>query len=305
MNEVRLSVMLATRNGAHVLERTLQGYVDAQSPSGGWELIVIDNGSTDESVAIITAFASRLPLQLISEPQAGKNRALNRGLELRRGELVVLTDDDAIPDPMFLVEWERTLLAHPDIELFGGRVRPMFEVPPPGWLQASPREFALMFAERDLAEGPAGAGEFYGPNMAVRARVFEAGHRFDEGIGPDRTDPDYPMGSEVEFSLRVERTGAKGWFTRGPLVEHIVRPSQWSMQAWIRRAFRSGRGRAYIMHAHKTRVSRPRVTLLDLLCGLSPFRHHRYRALRVLHLRRGFDAERERQRRSPDQSPTA
>ena len=294
VSEIQLSVMLATRNGEHVLRRTLEGYVNAQLPSAPWELLVIDNGSTDGSVAILESFRSRLPLRVITESRPGKNRALNAGLEVRRGQLVVLTDDDAVPEKSFLVAWERVLGEHLDIDLFGGRIRPFFEVPPPRWLLASPHEFALMFGERDLAEGAVDAGELYGGNMAIRARVFDAGNRFAEGIGPDGSDSEYPMGSEVEFCLRVARSGAKSRFNRGPVVDHIVRPSQWTKKAWIRRAFRSGRGRAYIMYAHKNKISLPKVTWLDLLHMASPFRHQRYRALRALHLRRGFDMERAR-----------
>jgi hypothetical protein len=150
----------------------------------------------------------------------------------------------------------------------------------------------MLFAERDLPEGEVRAGEFYGPNMAVRGRVLDAGHRFDENIGPNADDPDYPMGSETEFCFRLARTaGTRSWFTRGPLVDHVVRPEQWSAEALLGRSFRGGRGRAYIMHAHRRRISRPPVTLLDRLALVSPMQRQRYLALQALHLRRGFDFE--------------
>ena len=138
LNDVRLSVMFATRNGEHVLRRTLEGYVNALVPSASWELLVIDNGSTDASAEILESFRRRLPLGVITELRPGKNRALNAGLEACSGQLLVLTDDDAVPEKSFLVAWERVLDEHLDIDLFGGRIRPVFEVPPPRWLLASP-----------------------------------------------------------------------------------------------------------------------------------------------------------------------
>lgn len=57
----------------------------------------------------------------------------------------------------------------------------------------------MMFAKRDLPEGPVEAGAIYGVNMAVRRCVFEAGFRFDEIVGPNALDPNYPMGGETEF----------------------------------------------------------------------------------------------------------
>jgi glycosyltransferase involved in cell wall biosynthesis len=292
MGDIQLSVLFATRNGERVLDRTLRRYLELQAPAIGWELIVVDNGSTDGSATILDRYRSRLPLRVMTEPRAGKNRALNAGLGARRGELLVLTDDDAIPDFGFLVAWEMLLARHIEYDLLGGRIRPLFDVPPPAWLVGSPEAYAMMFAERDLQEGEVIAGESYGPNMAVRGRVLDAGHRFDENIGPNADDADYPMGSETEFCFRMERTtGARSWFARGPLVDHVVRPEQWSEEALVRRSFRGGRGKAYIMHAHGKPVSRPRVTLLDRLCLISPVQRQRYRALRALHLQRGFDFE--------------
>src|SRR5688572_2106824 len=177
-----LSVMLATRNGANVLPRTLEGYCRAAPPADRWQLIIVDNGSTDDTVAIVASFAGRLPIELISHPAAGKNRALNAGLSAAKGQLLVLTDDDAVPHVTFLQAWERMLDFDPGYELFGGRIEPLFEAPPPDWLMRSRLLFAMMFAERDLPEGPVPADEVYGPNMAVRTAVFERGHRFAENI---------------------------------------------------------------------------------------------------------------------------
>ena len=58
----------------------------------------------------------------------------------------------------------------------------------------------MMFAHRDLPEGPIGADEIYGPNMAVRTSILDQGFRFDEKIGPNAEDPDYPTGGETDFA---------------------------------------------------------------------------------------------------------
>jgi hypothetical protein len=292
MRDVRLSVLMATRNGERVLDRTLSRYLEQQAPAVGWELIVVDNGSTDGSAAILDRYRARLPLRVMSEPRAGKNRALNLGLTARAGDMVVFTDDDVLPDPDFLVAWERMLDQHPEFDLFGGRISPVFEVPLPDWLVNSSETYTMMFGVRDLAEGEVGPGEFYGANMAVRGRVLDAGHRFDENIGPNADDADYPMGSETEFCFRLARTtGARNWFTRDPRVDHLVPPEHWSEKALVRRSFRGGRGRAYIMHAHGRPVSRPRLTWLDRLQLSSSVQERRFLALRALHFRRGFDFE--------------
>jgi GT2 family glycosyltransferase len=154
----------------------------------------------------------------------------------------------------------------------------------------------MMFAERDLPDGAVDPGEIYGGNMAVRAAIFERGFRFSEDIGPNRDHPKYPMGSEVEFCRRVARSGVACWFAGEPKVHHIVRPYQYSSQAWADRAYRCGRGRAQLMWEEGNVRWPPRVTLVDRLAMISPLPKQRFRALSAYHLARGFHDECARRR---------
>jgi glycosyltransferase involved in cell wall biosynthesis len=109
MAAVQLTVLFATRNGEQVLPRTLHAYRRAVPPAAPWKLIVVDNGSRDSTPAILRWFKQYLPLEILNQPDAGKNRALNTGVEASAGRLVVIADDDAVPAPSFLRAWERYL----------------------------------------------------------------------------------------------------------------------------------------------------------------------------------------------------
>jgi glycosyltransferase involved in cell wall biosynthesis len=291
MSAPALSILFATRDGNAVLGRTLQAFAAATPPDVPWHMIVVDNGSSDATPHIIRAFSSRLPLEVIDHPIAGKNAALNAGIEACRGQLVVVVDDDILPDASFLRAWSGYIGKRTEYALFGGRIEPYFEQPPPDWLLKDRRHHALMFSERDLLEGPVEPGDIYGCNMAVRRDVFERGFRFDEAIGPNRGNPNYRMGSEVEFLRRVGRSGASAWFARAPLVGHIVRPYQWAESAWVGRGYRCGLGRAYLMLKEGRRMNPPRITLGDRLALRLPFDRYRFPALSALHLARGFADE--------------
>lgn len=286
-----LSVLFATRNGESVLRQTLEAFAAAEAPVAPWQMVVVDNGSTDGTAAILKEYGLRLPLRTFSEDTPGKNAALNAGVEGCDGDLVVVVDDDVLVDEQFLCAWSRYLEERRDFELFGGRIVPYFESPPPDWLVRDRRHHALMFGARDLPEGPTEPGEIYGGNMAVRRSVFERGIRFDAAIGPKRGDPNYRMGSETEFLRRAGRAGAASWFAGGPLVRHIVRPHQWSEQAWIGRAYRCGRGRAYLNLKEGRPIVRPPVSWKNRLAAHSPFEAQRLPALSALHLARGFADE--------------
>ncbi len=288
MSDVQLTIVLATRNRQHLLARVLEGYRRATAPPVRWKLVIVDNGSTDATPAMLESFQRILPLQFISEPVAGKNRALNRALPATEGRLVVMTDDDAIPSTSFLTAWTNYLDFDSNFALFGGSIVPLFHRKPPKWLVASKFNFSMMFAERDLPEGPTDAGAIYGGNMAISKRIFDKGFRFDESIGPNALDSDYPMGGETELCVRVAQSGAKCWFAKQPLVHHIIEAKQLKLKTWARRAYRTGRGRAHQMHQRGEVVMPPAPTLAQRLSTFSPFAEQRFKSTCAYHLWLGF-----------------
>ena len=235
-----LTVLLATRNRVRVLRDVLEAYCRLESPIGGWKLVVVDNGSKDGTAEVIASYRDRLPIHSVAEPRLGKNAALNTGLGLVEGDLVVFTDDDAFPCPDWLHRIRETADNHLEYSIFGGAILPRWEIPPPDWIKWV--HLAPVFALTDpaRADGPIGPYDLYGPNMAVRANVFEQGIRFDPSIGP--CGADYPMGSETEMLLRLARYGHRAWYVAGAVVEHFIRKEQLERRWVLRRAFRHGRG---------------------------------------------------------------
>src|ERR1035438_1152686 len=177
-----LTVLLATRNRAQLLRDVLEAYCHLEAPPAGWKLVVADNGSTDQTPQVIDSFRSRLPLHSVVEPKLGKNHALNAGLALIEGDLVVFTDDDAFPRTDWLIKLRKAADTHLAYSLFGGAIVARWEVPPPPWIVwvKLPAVFTLTIPSQ--ADGPVGPNIVYGPNMAIRARVFESGVRFDPSI---------------------------------------------------------------------------------------------------------------------------
>lgn len=246
---VRVAVVLATRNGAQTLSEVLAAHARLHPPSPlPHRLVVVDNGSTDATPALLAGAAKRhpgLPLTVLNEPAPGKNRALNRALPLvAEADLVAFTDDDAVPEPDWLVRLVAAADAAPRHAVFGGAIQPRWMQPPPSWLLDWRVPLDVCYAANPgQREGPIPACRVWGPNMAVRGALLRQGHRFDTGIGPDGTAT-YPMGSEVEFTQRLERAGHPAWFTPHAIVHHLVRPEQMT-EAWVlRRAYRCGLGAA-------------------------------------------------------------
>jgi glycosyltransferase involved in cell wall biosynthesis len=235
-----ITVLIATYNGARTLPEVLSAYLRLVTPEGGWKLVAIDNGSTDQTKEIIFSFADRLPLTYLFEPTPGRNVALNSALSTISGDLVVFSDDDALPCTSWLTCYRSAADLHPDFFIFSGPILPKWQNPPAKWiLEWVPMgpAFALLNREED---GPAPARLAFGPNWAVRSNIFDQGYRFDEAMGPKRLS--YPMGGETELTRRLEKSGFKTWFCRDAVVSHIIRSYQMRRDWILSRAVRYGRG---------------------------------------------------------------
>ena len=261
-----IAVLFATYNGASVLDKTLAAYALLHRPSRPWRMVVVDNNSNDNTNEILESYKGLLPLTTIYASEQGKNKALNKALDdlSRLDDFWIITDDDAIPDKDFLRAWEQVAADHPRADLFGGKVVPDFDGSKPCHLTSFENEFDVLYAanERDSAE--IAARYIFGPNMAVRARIFKMGYRFNECIGPNSADKNYPMGSETEFCVRVEReANVKAFFSDQPSVRHQVRPHQTTMAYIAGRAYRHGYG--FAMQNATLFHKKPSVTLKNYI----------------------------------------
>ncbi len=258
-----LTVLLATRNRAQILRNVLESYCQLQSPASGWKLVVVDNGSTDQTAEILASYSTRLPIFSLREQKLGKNFALNTGLALLEGDLAVFTDDDAFPRTDWLLQLRKAAASQPAYSMFGGTVIPRWEAPPPSWISWI-KDPGPVFTLTDpsLKEGQVAPFLVFGPNMAVRASIFQSGVRFDTTIGPSGSS--YPMGSETEILLRLGRQGQKAWFTPGAVVEHLIRREQMTQPWVLHRAIRWGRGQYRLSAQVKSWMGIPRHLFRDV-----------------------------------------
>jgi glycosyltransferase involved in cell wall biosynthesis len=235
-----LTVLLATRNRCEILRLTLESFCGLRAPTSGWKLVVVDNGSSDQTQDTLKGFSDRLPLQFLTEPRRGKNFALNAALSHIEGDLTVLTDDDVIPRPDWLLRLRHAADAHPEFSIFGGPILPHWEVPPPAWTKWVHQGAAYAVTDPTWAEGPIAASSIWGPNTAIRSAVFKAGISFDSQIGPSGNS--YVQGGDTELTRRLESLGHRAWHVHDAIVEHFVRKEQLDLEWVMRRAVRHGRG---------------------------------------------------------------
>lgn len=239
-----ITVIFSSHNGAETLPTMLEALRALRADGPPWKIVAVDNASTDETPQILQSYRRHLPLVCLTEPRRGKNIALNRALGEIEGEIVVATDDDVRPRPDWLLAIATAFEAHPDVDIIGGRIEPLWPAPPPEWLlRSAPLAAAYAVTPSEIRDGPAPPWSVWGPNMALRSRIFDAGHRFDESVGPDGSSG-YAMGSETEFVSRLHAQGHTIRHCSAALVQHIIARHQMSRQWLMGRAFRFGRGQA-------------------------------------------------------------
>lgn len=221
----RISVIIATYNRAALLDECLQ-HLRAQHFRDGDEIIIVNNGSTDGTAAIVDSHREGLSvdLHLLYEGQPGKSHALARALTAAHGDILAFLDDDVNVDAQWL-DVVRSTMSDEQIALMGGRVLPRWEPDVPGWMRAAPAQHARLGAPLGLLEYAPhvvelGPRTVLGANMAVRREVFGAVGGFATHLGKLRGT--LLSGEDHELCLRVQRAGFRGVYVPQAIVRHWV-----------------------------------------------------------------------------------
>ena len=221
-----VTVAICTLNRAELLRRTLKSFAAMQVPDLDWEVVVVNNGCSDNTDDVVQMFADRLPIGLEFEPQRGLSRARNRAVDTARGDYIVWTDDDVIVDPGWLAAYAEAFRRWPAAAVFGGKIEDRLVPPVPKWLVGN-KTFPG-FATRDFGDEPLSlsVGDFripFGPNFAVRTaeqRAFRYNLKLGHAPGQRR------RGEEVDVIERILDSGASGHWVPEARVEHCATPEQ-------------------------------------------------------------------------------
>src|SRR5688500_3297384 len=130
---MKYSIVIATHNRANDLRGTLASLA-ALVTSHAWEVIVVDNNCTDDTPDVVHDAAARFPapLRYAFEPVPGRCAALNTGIAMEQGDIIVTTDDD-VRVPTDWLERAGTELERLQCDYIGGKVLPIWGGPRPDW----------------------------------------------------------------------------------------------------------------------------------------------------------------------------
>jgi glycosyltransferase involved in cell wall biosynthesis len=247
----RVSVILPTRNRSALLPRTLESLRGQTLAANEFEVIVVDNGSTDDTRAIVERLSGgQANLRYVFEANPGLHNARHAGIEAARSELLLFGDDDIRAFPTW-VEAVLRCFEDPKVGLVGGRCLPDMETTPPAWFDSlwTAVEGGRVLGDYslvDLGDRPHDTAPHlvYGCNYAVRKTlVLQLG-----GFHPDSLPEDLWRlrgDGETGLSMKIAAAGYRVRYEPAASVHHLVSPDRLTAKYLYRRAFAQGISDSY------------------------------------------------------------
>jgi glycosyltransferase involved in cell wall biosynthesis len=234
---VKISMIVCTRNRASRLPRFLSAVAGLEPASFGWELLIVDHASTDDTGRVIQEFAASaaFPVRLLRAAAPALSGAKNQAIAAARGEILAFTDDDCYPRPDYLLAFADVFQAH-DVGVVGGRVAlhdptdanvSIRDVDTPSSIE--PRTFVR-------------PGTVHGANLAVRREVLAAIGGFDPLLGPGTP---CVAAEDIDLVARAVWAGWRGRYDPAPVVSHHHGRKPGEDADRVRRGYDYGRGAYY------------------------------------------------------------
>lgn len=225
------SIVIATRDRASRLSDCLRSIGEQEYPRGLLEVVVVDDGSKDNTPRVVGSAARQLaPLAVryVRLPGRGQNAARNAGLHEATGDLIAFLDDDEIPTTRWIRALVRASRRNPDAGCFGGAIRMRVEGPIP---RSCGRCF-IVDVDRDMGPEERSVEEVGGGNMALRRSAVAQAGPFDTRLRG--------WGNETEWMFRFTRMGGRIVYVPDAAVEHRTSASQVRIWRLVSRSFLRG-----------------------------------------------------------------
>jgi glycosyltransferase involved in cell wall biosynthesis len=232
-----ISVVICTRDRADLLDKALASVVTQDFPKEEYEIVVVDNGSSDHTADVAGSYAAQANVRYVREERVGLCIARNTGWQAAHGLYVALFDDDATAQPGWLAAIADAFRHSPGtVGVIGGRVDPVWLSPRPSWLADEiagaltivdwgPDQKLITDLQREW---------LVGANMAAPRAVIEEVGGFHPWL--DRAGTNLLSSGDVHLQLKILRHGYQCLYIPHMAIAHLAPPSRLS-QAWFTKRF--------------------------------------------------------------------
>jgi glycosyltransferase involved in cell wall biosynthesis len=221
---LRLSLIISTYNRSDLLIGALQSVVQQSADPKLWECVVVNNNSTDDTLARFEEFAAKHPdfnLRIVTETTQGLSYARNRGIRESEGEYIAIIDDDERIAEEFIEAYIELFDTTPDAMAAGGPIVAEYQTRRPRWMSCfTERPIAnTMYWGDKVREFPKGRVPG-GGNMALRRSAVRRYGVFDTSLG--YVGESLLGGEECDLFERLQIAEAKYYYVPKAVMYHII-----------------------------------------------------------------------------------
>jgi glucosyl-dolichyl phosphate glucuronosyltransferase len=221
---VHISVLISSWNNCERLAVTLDAIARCAVPPGvDWELVVVNNNSTDGTDRVIAGSAQKMPVVRVFEGRQGISAARNAGLKAASGKWIIFTDDDVRPSRNWMTAYWDAFMRLPEKTFFGGPIESEFEsgAPEAELLALAPYSVKGLDLGKEM-HAVKREQMFIGPNWACRRDILEQLGGFDLSKGFDPLSGISKIGEETDLMFRLKDAGWTGVYVPEAKVRHFV-----------------------------------------------------------------------------------
>jgi len=239
-----ISVIIPTYNRSNYVIKTLESFINQNYPKDKYEIIVVDNNSSDNTAAIINDFIAKNKnnIKYILETRRGNHHARNNAASIASNEILYFCDDDIIADRMLLKEIVRPFIIDQKVGTATGRVLPKWETPPPKWIEryCNNRFLSLLDPPEDFLISN-NINFLFSCHQAIRKNVFiKAG-----GFNPETFGNKYLGDGETGLNIKISKLGYKFAFNGASVTYHAMSSNRYTQNYLNKRLENAGYAKAY------------------------------------------------------------
>ena len=240
-----VSIVISTYNRFELLEGALRALLSQTPADAAYEILVVDNNSTDQTRPLVEELARQNPekLKYFFEPKQGLSYGRNTGIAAAKAAIIAFTDDDVRVAADWVWRIKTSFEVNPDIDFLGGRVIPRWPAEPPPWLtKANWSPLALLdYGDRPFYVDSGKQLCLIGANFAFRQRAFEKVGLFKTDF--QRVKDGIGSLEDHEFLLRLWRVGSRGLYLPELVATAEIEPER--MEKQYHRKWHFSHGRFY------------------------------------------------------------
>ena len=231
-----LSLVVCTYNRDKYLYGALRCIAENGLPAEAYEIILVNNMSTDNTEAECQRFKNDYPdvdFRYFVETSQGLSFARNRGIDESRGDTLVFLDDDSYIQEGYLENLQKQLDSHPEADAFGGKIDPVFESgEAPKWLSKWNYSWVSAIDLGDSVCPFKGKAFPIGANMGIRKAMLTKTGAFKTELG--RSKKNLMGGEEKDLFERIRQQGGNIYYFPDVVVQHVIPPSR-TTKDYVRR----------------------------------------------------------------------